>query len=67
MTLYALFYLGSFVLFLVLTTYMVRSQGLDGKLAGVLAIVYLVGMMMGAHVLYFPVVEHTMTSIIILS
>jgi prolipoprotein diacylglyceryltransferase len=62
MALYALFYAGSFILFLVLTAHMIRSQGLDGKLAGVLAIVYLVGMMMGAHALYFPFVEHTMTN-----
>jgi prolipoprotein diacylglyceryltransferase len=62
MTLYALFYVGSFVLFLVLAAHMIRARGLDGKLAGLLAIVYLVGMIMGAHALYFPFVEHTMTS-----
>jgi prolipoprotein diacylglyceryltransferase len=62
MTLYALFYVASFALFLILAAHMIRARGLDGKLAGLLAIVYLVGMMMGAHALYFPFVEHTMTS-----
>jgi prolipoprotein diacylglyceryltransferase len=62
MTLYALFYVSSFTLFLVLSARMIRSRGLDAKLAGLLAVVYLVGMMMGAHALYFPFVEHTMTN-----
>jgi prolipoprotein diacylglyceryltransferase len=62
MTLWALFYLLSFVLFVILSTVLVKAKKLDIKFRNLYTIVYLTGMVCGAHALYFAFCEHTLVS-----
>lgn len=59
MTLWALFYLLSFALFVVLSTVLIKAKKLDIKFRNLYTVVYLVGMVLGAHALYFVFCEHT--------
>jgi prolipoprotein diacylglyceryltransferase len=59
MRLYGLFYLGSFVLFVVLSASLLKGRKLDRKVLNLFTLVYIVGMMFGAHALYYLVCKHT--------
>ena len=59
MTLWALFYLLSFALFVILSTTLVKAKKLDIKFRNLYTLVYLIGMVLGAHALYFVFCEHT--------
>jgi prolipoprotein diacylglyceryltransferase len=62
MTLWALFYLLSFALFVVLSTVLVKAKKLDLKFRNLYTLVYLIGMVFGAHTLYFVFCEHTLVN-----
>lgn len=62
MRLYALFYLGSFFLFVVLSTLLLKARGVNGKLRNTLALVYVLGMMLGAHAFHYAFCEHTLVN-----
>jgi len=62
MTLWALFYLLSFVLFIILSTALVKAKKLDVKFRNLYTLIYTIGMVFGAHALYFVFCEHTVVS-----
>jgi prolipoprotein diacylglyceryltransferase len=62
MSLYALFYLSSFVLFVALATSLLKSRGINGKLRNTVTLAYLIGMMLGAHALYYALCERTLVN-----
>ena len=59
MTLWALFYLVSLFLFVILSTLLVKLRKLDRKFRNLVVLVYLIGMFLGAHALYLLVCERT--------
>jgi len=62
MTGYAFFYLGSLLLFAILSSRLLRARNVDRKLRNLFTLVYLVGMVMGAHALYYVFCEHTLVN-----
>lgn len=61
MSIWAVFYLGSIVLHALLVTRLARGR-LEQQLANVVVLVTLIGMVCGAHALYYIVVERTLTN-----
>ena len=59
MTLWALFYLVSFFLFVILSTLTIKFRKLDLKYRNLVVLVYLIGMVLGAHALYLLICERT--------
>jgi prolipoprotein diacylglyceryltransferase len=62
MSLYALFYLASFVLFVALSSALLKARGANGKLRNTVTLAYLIGMMLGAHALYYTLCERTLAN-----
>jgi prolipoprotein diacylglyceryltransferase len=62
MTMWLVFYLVSFFLFVILSTYLSKFRKLDLKTRNLYVVVYLIGMFLGARALYVLVCEHTLVN-----
>lgn len=62
MRLYAVFYLGSFFLFAILSGKLLKVGRLNGKFLNLFVLVYIIGMIFGAHAFYCLFCKHTLVN-----